>query len=75
MYYVHLVGGFLMYVCICRAVTDRQIRKAVAEGVRTMRELRLKLGVCSACGKCGGCAKEILDSSVQPPMKAQISAA
>ena len=52
-----------MYVCVCRAVTDRQIREAAAEGVRTMRELRLKLGVCSACGKCGEYAKEILDSS------------
>lgn len=52
-----------MYVCVCRAVTDRQIREAAAEGVRTMRELRLKLGVCSSCGKCGECAKEILDTS------------
>ena len=49
-----------MYVCVCRAVTDRQIRQAIDEGVRTMRELRLKLGVCSACGKCGEYAKEIL---------------
>lgn len=52
-----------MYVCVCRAVTDRQIHKAIDEGVRTMRELRLKLGVCSACGKCAQCAKEILDGA------------
>ncbi len=57
-----------MYVCVCRAVTDRQIREAAAEGVRTMRELRLKLGVCSACGKCGECAKEILDSARRLPV-------
>jgi bacterioferritin-associated ferredoxin len=55
-----------MYVCVCRAVTGRQIRDAAAEGVRTMRELRLKLGVCSACGKCGESAKEILDGAEQP---------
>jgi bacterioferritin-associated ferredoxin len=54
-----------MYVCVCRAVTDRQIREAASQGVRTMRELRLKLGVCSTCGKCGECAKQILDS-VEP---------
>lgn len=65
-----------MYVCVCRAVTDRQIRKAAAEGVRTMRELRLKLGVCSACGKCGECAKEILDSARLPVLEdARASAA
>jgi len=49
-----------MYVCICHAVTDRQIRKAVDEGARTMRDLRQQLGVCSSCGKCGPCAKELL---------------
>ena len=49
-----------MYVCVCRAVTDRQIKKAVENGARSMRELREQLGVCSACGKCGPCAKELL---------------
>jgi Bacterioferritin-associated ferredoxin len=49
-----------MYVCICHAVTDRQIRQAVDEGVRTMRELRQRFGLCSRCGKCGPCAKEVL---------------
>jgi bacterioferritin-associated ferredoxin len=64
-----------MFVCVCRAVTDRQIREAASEGVRTMRELRLKLGVCSACGKCGECAKEILDSVTQPDPAAQQASA
>lgn len=54
-----------MYVCVCRAVTDRQIRQAAAEGVRTIKELRLKLGVCSACGRCGECIRDILDSVEQ----------
>lgn len=64
-----------MYVCICRAVTDRQIREAIDEGARTMRELRLKLGVCSCCGKCGEHAKELLDEAKLLANKPEFSAA
>ena len=56
-----------MYVCVCRAVTDRQIKQAVKDGVRSMRELREQLGVCSECGKCGKCAKELLSESHNEP--------
>lgn len=49
-----------MYVCICRGITDRQIRKAISGGARRMRDLRKELGVCSDCGKCGPCAKDLL---------------
>ena len=34
-----------MYVCICNAVTEREIRQAVALGVTTLKELREGLGV------------------------------
>ena len=49
-----------MYVCICNAVTEREIRQAVALGVTTLKELREGLGVAGDCGKCGTCAKNIL---------------
>ncbi len=49
-----------MYVCLCRGVTDTHIRQAVAAGARSMRELRMELGVCSSCGRCGQHAREIL---------------
>jgi len=46
-----------MYVCICKNVTDRQIRKAVYEqDVSNLRELRACLG--GACGQCGKCARD-----------------
>ena len=41
-----------MYVCICKSVTDSQIRTAVREGVCSMRALCQNLGACSQCGKC-----------------------
>lgn len=60
-----------MYVCVCRAVSDREIRRAVAEGARSMRDLRQRLGVCSDCGKCGPCARSVLAESIpEPPANA-----
>ncbi|WP_026317690.1 (2Fe-2S)-binding protein [Algicola sagamiensis] len=41
-----------MYVCICKAVTDRQIKKAMEAGCTSMREIKSCLGVGSQCGKC-----------------------
>jgi bacterioferritin-associated ferredoxin len=49
-----------MYVCICRQVTDRDIRQAVSHGACHMRDLREQLGVSTQCGKCAGCARDIL---------------
>lgn len=41
-----------MYVCICHAVTDRQIRACIEDGATSMRELRAELKVGTQCGKC-----------------------
>lgn len=49
-----------MYVCVCHAVTDRQIREAAQGGARTLRDLRRELGVASDCGRCATCAHECL---------------
>jgi bacterioferritin-associated ferredoxin len=52
-----------MYVCICKAVTDKQIRRAAASGVDNLYELREKLGVSSGCGSCADHAAAILDEA------------
>ncbi len=49
-----------MYVCLCKAVTDSQIREAVENGAGSMRDLALALGVATQCGKCGCDARELL---------------
>jgi bacterioferritin-associated ferredoxin len=49
-----------MYVCLCRAVNERQIHEAVQRGARTMRELAQGLGVATGCGRCGPCALRVL---------------
>ncbi len=49
-----------MYVCICNAVTDKQIRKAAESGVQDLWDLQRELGVAVACGACKEMASEIL---------------
>lgn len=51
-----------MYVCICNAVTDKDIRRAAENGADTLYELQDRLGVATCCGSCAGQAKEILDN-------------
>ncbi len=48
-----------MYVCICQSVTDSDIREAVNEGVRDMRELFDKTGCSTGCGCCAEFAGEV----------------
>jgi bacterioferritin-associated ferredoxin len=49
-----------MYVCVCNAVTDRTIRKAVDEGVRTLADLQRRTGCAGSCGSCAELAEEVL---------------
>jgi len=55
-----------MYVCLCRGITDSQIREAVASGMTNYREVRLALGLSSQCGKCSVHAREIFRNALQP---------
>ncbi|HEY3700114.1 MAG TPA: bacterioferritin-associated ferredoxin [Spongiibacteraceae bacterium] len=54
-----------MYVCLCKGITDSQIRDAVADGMTNYRELRAALGLSSQCGKCSLHAREIFRDSLQ----------
>lgn len=59
-----------MYVCVCHAVTDRQIREAAQGGARTLRDLRRDLGVTSECGRCASCAHACLREAKQAQAQA-----
>jgi bacterioferritin-associated ferredoxin len=54
-----------MYVCVCKAVTDTQIKNAIDNGVCTRRQLFQFLGVGRDCGKCNKQVKELLDYNLQ----------
>lgn len=52
-----------MYVCQCRAVTDRQIRGAVAEGCTTLRSVAAATGAGTGCGGCIGTIRDLVCGS------------
>lgn len=54
-----------MYVCICKGITDTQIRAAVQDGASSLREVRNTLGVASQCGKCSMLTRDIVRESLQ----------
>ena len=41
-----------MYVCVCRAVTDKQVKAAIEAGARTVGDVTK---VCCAGDDCGAC--------------------
>jgi bacterioferritin-associated ferredoxin len=49
-----------MYVCVCKAVTDSEICRAVAGGVETIEDLCSCLPLGSGCGKCLDAAEAVL---------------
>ncbi len=49
-----------MIICICKAVSDRQIRSAVSGGAGSVRELSRQTGLGTCCGKCVPEAKAIV---------------
>jgi bacterioferritin-associated ferredoxin len=50
-----------MYVCLCNAISDRQIREVVNRGATSLDEVQLHLPVARCCGSCADTAREIID--------------
>lgn len=53
-----------MYVCLCRAVTDRQVRESVENGASTFREVRDELDLGTCCGRCVPEARTLIDETL-----------
>jgi bacterioferritin-associated ferredoxin len=49
-----------MYLCICAAVTDRDVRSAVAQGADSLDKLACQLGVGAGCGCCREMAQQMI---------------
>jgi bacterioferritin-associated ferredoxin len=49
-----------MYVCVCNAITDKEVRGAVALGARCLADLQATLGVATCCRRCADCASAIV---------------
>ena len=54
-----------MYVCLCNAITDKEIQQAVRNnGVGNIRDLRNHLTIANQCGKCTQVAQDIIDNTI-----------
>jgi bacterioferritin-associated ferredoxin len=53
-----------MYICVCKAVSDKRIHAAVSEGACSLRDLSRELGVGTGCGKCVSAARHVLGEAL-----------
>ena len=61
-----------MYICICNATTDSDVRECVRRGCCSMDELSAELGVGTCCGRCRPAANEILNESQSQAVAAAV---
>ncbi len=54
-----------MYVCVCKAITDKQILRAIDEGADNLMKLKTSLGLATQCGRCSKTARAMLREQVQ----------
>jgi len=52
-----------MFVCHCRALTDREIGEAIAAGARDLDEIGRRCGAGITCGGCCPLLEELLDKA------------
>lgn len=49
-----------MYVCVCHGITDRQIRRVVDQGARSLTDVQMTLPVAGCCGRCEDSARAVI---------------
>lgn len=50
-----------MFVCICNAVKDTEIKQAIAQGYDNIELLKEELDVATCCGGCVGVIESMID--------------
>jgi len=50
-----------MYVCVCHALTDRDVREAGTQGAMSHDQVFAHFGVQSRCGRCTGTMCRMLE--------------
>ncbi|TAN02748.1 MAG: (2Fe-2S)-binding protein [Rhodanobacteraceae bacterium] len=54
-----------MFVCICQAVSDQDIRRAVAGGARSFEDVQTHTGCTTCCGCCEAEARELVQTTLE----------
>jgi bacterioferritin-associated ferredoxin len=60
-------GCAAMIVCLCNALTDRDVRDAAARGATRVALVYRECGCRPDCGKCAGEMRDILRAPPRPP--------
>jgi bacterioferritin-associated ferredoxin len=58
-----------MYVCVCHAITDRQLKEVVGRGAASLDEVQAHLPIASCCGCCEETARDVIDSLARREQK------
>jgi bacterioferritin-associated ferredoxin len=53
-----------MFVCLCKGVTDTQIKQSIENGATSLRDVRRELGVATKCCKCLPDAIAVIDQAL-----------
>ncbi|MCC7282830.1 MAG: (2Fe-2S)-binding protein [Acetobacteraceae bacterium] len=56
-----------MIVCLCNALTDRDVRDAAARGAERVSQVYRECGCRVDCGKCAREMRDILRTPPRPP--------
>lgn len=62
-----------MYICLCKGITDTQIKQCVNNGATTIKHVRRELGVASQCCKCLPEARAIINEQLETLNTQQIA--
>ena len=54
-----------MFVCLCKSITDHQIRDAIDTGVTTFEDMQDHLSVATVCGGCSCEVKLIMEQKLK----------
>ena len=53
-----------MYVCLCRGITDQDIKEAMQNGASSFKEVRELLDIATCCGRCAPEARAIISDEL-----------
>lgn len=62
-----------MYICVCNAITESQVRHCAREGACTVSDLECQLGLGAGCGRCKPAAMQVLDEA-RPDLASALAA-
>ncbi len=60
-----------MFVCLCKGVTDTQIRESINAGASSLKDVRKALGVATQCCKCLPLARSVIEEAITEQLCAQ----